>query len=111
MKAGEQNGRFYLGTRNRHCERDGRKGAAGNPQGKEIILARLELCAELTERLHDALHRTPGQRFVADKSRLEGKSSQNSRHHANGRTGISGIQILPWRLQSLESSTFYDHSR
>jgi len=80
-------------------------------QRRELAVARLDASAHLRERLHHSLHRPAGERFVAENARGERLSRENSRQHADGRTGVPRVEIAGRRAQSVEPFAMDDELR
>jgi hypothetical protein len=69
--------------------------------------ARLDAGAHLFERFDDAAHRSSREGFVAEDAAGEGLRGQQSRHHANRRPRIAGVQIPVRLLPAIESAALY----
>ena len=103
VKPGQQNAAFYLGTRYRQRVFDGVELGSVNDQRRKAPITGFDACAHFLQRLHDALHGPPGERFVAADPALEGLRGQNAGEHTDGRAGIAGVQHAGRLTQSVET--------
>ena len=105
----QQHGGFYLGAGHRHFVVDLVQARAANLERGEIVFARANVRAHLSQRRHHAPHRALLERRVAGQLRGECLTRQDSGEQAHRGAGIPRIQRAPTAFQSARTPAGYTH--
>ena len=75
-----------------------------------MVIGRVNFCAHFAQRFHDALHRPPRQRFIANHFAEERLRCNNARQHAHGRAGVAAIKLSQGGLELRSDAVDYNRA-
>jgi hypothetical protein len=93
MEASEEDAAFDLSAGDRERVVDGLERPAVDLDGRELAVAGGDAGSHGGQRRHDAAHGAAGEAFVPGQAADEGLAGEQAGEHADGGTGVAGIQV------------------
>ncbi len=107
-EAGEQDAGLDLRAGYGQFVLDGAERAAGDFERRKFVFAGLNLRAHLGQGLHDALHGPAAERFIAEDAAAKGLGGEDAGEHADGGSGIAGVESGGGLPQALKAASVHD---